>query len=109
MDKSRVNPFLVKGIPYLVGSETYEEALELFKIDIKTAPPMDRPLLIFHSGKDKLIPDGKEHAEYFMEWATGEKTLKFYPDGEHVCANYLDETDAYMIDWLNRHLGKAVL
>lgn len=108
-DKGNVNPLLLKGFPHLAGVENYEKSLELFKIDIKTAPPMDHPLLIFHSGNDKLIPDGKEHAEYFMEWAIGEKELKFYPDGVHVCANYLDETDAYMIDWLNRHLGKAAL
>ncbi len=39
-----------------------------------------------------------------MEWAVGEKELKYYPEGEHVCANYLDETDAYTIDWLKKHL-----
>jgi hypothetical protein len=38
-----------------------------------------------------LIPQGKKHGDYFMEWASGEKELRFYPDGEHVCANYLDE------------------
>lgn len=65
---------------------------------------MGRPLLIFHSGKDKLIPDGEGHAETFMAWAVGEKELKYYPEGVHVCANYLDETDAYMMDWLGKHL-----
>ncbi len=104
-NKLQVNPLLLTGIPHLVGAETYEEGLELFDIDIRTAPPMDRPLLIFHSGNDKLIPDGKEHANYFFEWATGEKELKYYPDGVHVCANYLDETDAYMIDWLRGQLN----
>ncbi|MFW9997427.1 MAG: alpha/beta hydrolase family protein [Candidatus Odinarchaeota archaeon] len=104
-NKRKVNPILLKGIPHLVGAENYEKALELFAIDIKAAPPMDRPLLIFHSGNDRLIPNGKEHADYFMEWAAGEKELKYYPDGTHVCANYLDETDAYMIDWLKNHLA----
>ncbi len=107
-NKMKVNPILLKGIPHLVGAETYQEALDLFEIDIKTAPPMDRPLLIFHSGKDKLIPDGKEHADYFMTWAVGEKELKFYPEGVHVCANHLDETDAYMIDWLNKQLIESI-
>jgi len=103
-NKMKVNPLLLKGIPHLVGAQTYEKALDLFEIDIMTAPPMDRPLLIFHSGNDKLIPDGKEHGDCFMNWAVGERELKFYPDGTHVCANYLDETDAYMIDWLRKHL-----
>jgi len=31
--------------------------------DIKTALPVDHPLLIFHSRKDRLIPDSKEHAD----------------------------------------------
>ncbi|MHB9859053.1 hypothetical protein [Streptomyces sp. YIM S03343] len=39
-----------------------------------------------------------------MNWAVGEKELKFYPDGEHVCANYLDEALPYMVDWTSRHL-----
>ena len=63
-NKMKVNPLLLKGIPHLVGAETYDEALELFDIDIETAPPMDRPLLIFHSGKDRLIPDGKERNNF---------------------------------------------
>lgn len=80
------------------------ESVKEYERIVTAAPPMDRPLLIFHSGKDKLIPDGEEHADYFMRWAVGEKELKYYPEGEHICANYLDETDAYMIDWLNKHL-----
>jgi alpha-beta hydrolase superfamily lysophospholipase len=103
-NKMKVNPLLLKGIPHLVGADTYDEALELFDIDIETAPPMDRPLLIFHSGNDRLIPDGKEHADILVKWAEGETELKYYPEGTHVCANYLDETDAYMIDWLRKHL-----
>ena len=73
---------------------------------MKKAPPMDCPLLIFHSGNDKLIPHGEKHGDYFMEWAVGEKELKFYPDGGHVCANYLDEVIPYTIDWLMKHLGR---
>jgi dienelactone hydrolase len=103
-NKRKVNPILLSGIPHIAGVDNYEDALKLIDIDITTAPPMERPLLIFHSGEDKLIPNGKEHAETFMEWAIGDIELKFYPDGQHVCANYLDETDAYMIDWLKRNL-----
>ena len=68
---------------------------------------LDRPLLVFHSGKDRLIPHGKEHADCFMEWAAGERELRFYPDGEHICANYLDEVLPYTIDWLRKHLMNA--
>ena len=105
-NEMKVNPILQKGLPYLTGAKSYREALELLDIDIKKAPPMDRPLLIFHSGKDKLIPNGKEHADYFMDWAVGEKELKYYPDGDHICANYLDEVMPYIIDWLRKYLMK---
>jgi hypothetical protein len=39
-----------------------------------------------------------------MKWTEGEEELKCYSDGAHVCANYLDETETYMIDWLRNHL-----
>lgn len=78
-----MNPILLKGIPYLTGGKTYEESLTRMEIDIEKAPSVDRPLLIFHSGKDRLIRHPKEHADRFMRWAKGEKELKYYPDGEH--------------------------
>jgi len=62
------------------------------------------PISIHHSGRDKIIPNGKKDADKFMDWAVGEKELKFYPDGEHVCANYLDEVLPYATDWLRKHL-----
>ncbi len=105
-NEKTVNPILLKGLPYLTGAKNYQEALERLDIDIKKAPPLDRPLLIFHSGKDRLIPDGRKHADCFMEWAVGEKELKYYPAGEHICANYLDEVLPYAIDWLGKHLIK---
>lgn len=88
----------------MAGVKTYRDALGRFDIDINKAPRMDRPLLIFHSGKDKLIPDPGRQAECFLDWAIGEKELKYYPEGEHVCANYLDEITPYTVDWLRKHL-----
>lgn len=104
LDPMGINPVWHRGFSYMTGKRTYREAIEQFDIDIKKAPPMDRPLLIFQSGKDKVIPNGRAHADYFMEWAVGEKELKFYQDGEHVCANYLDEVIPYTIDWLTKYL-----
>lgn len=104
--EKRIVPTLYRGFMYIARTKTYHEALAQLDFDIKKAPPMDRPLLIFHSGNDKLIPDGKKHGDYFMEWAIGEKELKFYRDGEHVCANYLDEVNPYTVDFLIKHLAK---
>jgi alpha-beta hydrolase superfamily lysophospholipase len=99
-----INTIWHRGFLYMTGKGTYRDAIEQFDIDIKKAPPMDRPLLIFQSGNDKVIPNGRAHGEYFMAWAVGEKELKFYPDGEHVCANYLDEVIPYTLDWFMKHL-----
>jgi hypothetical protein len=41
-----------------------------------------------------------------MEWAVGEKELKYYPDGEHCCVNYKDEVNPYINDWFRKHLMK---
>jgi len=40
-----------------------------------------------------------------MEWAVGDKELKYYPDGEHCCVHYLDEVYPYTFDWLAKHLA----
>ena len=104
LDPMEINTIWHRGFLYMTGKRTYREAIEQFEIDIKKAPPMDRPLLIFQSGKDKVIPNGRAHADYFMEWAVSEKEMKFYPDGEHVCANYLDEVIPYTLDWFMKHL-----
>jgi alpha-beta hydrolase superfamily lysophospholipase len=101
------NPISAREILYMTGLKNLEGLkTELEQFDIKKAPPLDRSLLIFHSGKDRLIPNGKEHADYFMDWAVGEKELKYYPDGEHCCVNYMDEVHPYINDWLRKHLMK---
>jgi alpha-beta hydrolase superfamily lysophospholipase len=101
----RANPFLKACFPYATGRKTYKEALEYLDYDIRKAPPLECPLLLFHSGKDRILPDGKRHAEIFMDWAQGEKEFVYYPDGEHVCANYLDEVTPKTIDWLLKHFN----
>ncbi len=99
-----INPLWHRGFLYMTGKSDYRDAIAQFDINISKAPPMDRPLLIFHSGNDKVIPNGRIHGEYFMDWAVGEKELKFYPDGDHVCANYLDEVIPYTVHWFMKYL-----
>ena len=103
----RVNPLWVRDLLHVAGFTKLEEAKEwLGKIDIKRAPPLDRPLLIIHGGKDVVVPNPEEQVGHIMDWAVGEKELKYYPDGEHCCANYFDEVIPYSIDWLRKHLLK---
>jgi dienelactone hydrolase len=100
-----VNPITAREILYMTGSKNFEGVkTELERFDIKKAPPLDRPLLIIHGGKDNLIP--AEQAHYIMDWAVGEKELKYYPDGEHCCVNYKDEVNPYINDWFRKHLMK---
>lgn len=106
LPERKANPILIKGFPHAAGTDTLEKAVKKLNYDITQSPALDRPMLMLHSGRDRIIPDGRKHAEKFMNWAVGEKELKFYPDGEHVCANYLDEVLPYTVDWLRRHLLK---
>ena len=96
----KANPILKGCFPHATGKRTYRESLEYLDYDITKAPPLECPLLLFHSGHDRILPNGRKHADIFMEWARGEKELVYYPDGEHVCANYLDEVRPKTIDWL---------
>jgi dienelactone hydrolase len=98
----KANPIMKRCFPHATGRKTYVDSLDYLSYDITKAPPIKCPLLLFHSGKDKILPHGEKHAEIFLEWAEGETELVFYPDGEHVCANYLDEVIPKTIDWLLR-------
>ena len=104
---SKVNPIWERDLLYVTGYKEAAEARAAWgEIDIKKAPPLDRPLLIIHGGNDKVVPDPRKQVDYLVNWAVGEKELRWYPDGEHCCANYFDEVLPYSIDWLKRHLLK---
>jgi len=101
----KINPIWLRDFLYITGCENVEQLRATWgRLDIRDAPPLDRPLLYFQGGKDILIPRPKEQADYIMNWAVGEKELKYYPDGEHCCVNYLDEVYPYTFDWLRKHL-----
>ena len=70
------------------------------------APRLDRPLLFFHAGRDEVMPTPKLQADLFMEWACGEKELKYYPEAEHCTVDFLDEVFPSIVDWLRRHLDR---
>lgn len=101
-----LNPIWQRGVNYMTGYEDFEEAVRHFDLDITQAPRLDRPLLFFHAGRDEVMPTPKKQADMFMEWASGEKELVYYPDAEHCTVDYLDEVFPYIIDWLRRHLGR---
>jgi len=69
------------------GDKLYKKAEEVF---------------IYNAGKDEVMPSPKIHAEKVMRWAKGDKTLKFYEDGEHCTMNYLDEVFPEIIDWIKK-------
>lgn len=101
----RVNPIYIRGLLYMTGYKSINEFTKIWdKLDIKEVPPLDRPFLFIQGGKDRVIPNATLQAKYLMEWAIGEKKLLYYPNGEHCCANYLDEVIPFSIDWLSKYL-----
>lgn len=98
----RLNLIWQRGVTYMTGCETLEEAVDKFDWDIGQEPNLKVPLLFYHAGKDEVMPSPKIHAEKMMRWAIGEKTLKYYEDGEHCTQNYLDEVFPEIIDWLKK-------
>ncbi|MGE5626647.1 MAG: alpha/beta hydrolase family protein [Solirubrobacterales bacterium] len=96
----KLNPIWQRGVTYMTGFETLEEAVVNFNWDIEESPNLQVPLLFYHAGKDEVMPSPKTHANKIMNWAKGEKQLKYYEDGEHCTQNYLDEVFPEIIDWL---------
>lgn len=101
----KLNPIWQRGVTYMTGCETLEQAVDSFDWDIEDAPHLQIPLLFYHAGKDEVMPSPKMHADKIMKWSNGEKTLKYYADGEHCTQNYLDEVFPEIIDWLNKKLN----
>jgi len=102
----KLNPIWQRGVTYMTGGETLDEAVGQFDWDIEDSPRLQVPLLFYHAGKDEVMPSPKLHAEKMMKWAAGEKTLKYYEDGEHCTQNYLDEVFPEIIDWLKKTLNE---
>lgn len=100
----QLNPIWQRGVTYMTGCETLEESVGSFNFDIEDSPRLRAPLLFYHAGKDEVMPSPHMHAEKIMRWACGEKTLRFYEDGEHCTMNYLDEVFPEIIDWFKHQL-----
>jgi dienelactone hydrolase len=107
-NKMKLNPIYAREMCHIMGMENPKEILTVMteQMDLRKVPPLDRPLLIVCGGKDQVIPYPKEQADYVMDWAVGEKELKYYPEGEHCCINYRDEVLSYINDWFRKHLLK---
>lgn len=99
---ARLNPIWQRGVTYMTGCDTLDEAVGSFDWDIEEAPRLKVPILFYHSGKDEVMPTPSLHAEKLMRWAEGPKTLRFIEDAEHCTQNHLDEVFPEIIDWLQR-------
>lgn len=99
----RLNPIWQRGVTYMTGCATLEEAVNYFDWDIEESPNLQIPFLFYHAGKDEVMPAPKTHAEKVMRWANGDKTLKFYEDAEHCTMNYLDEVFPEIVDWIKKN------
>ena len=102
----KINLIWIRDFLHVFGYKNIKEAQEAKwgNIDIRKVPPLECPLLFIQGGKDRIIPNPKEQADYIMDWAAGKKELKYYPEGDHCCMNYKDEIIPYTIGWLKKHL-----
>ena len=100
----KLNPIWQRGINFMTGFDDFEAAVRHFDLDITQAPPLECPLLFFHVGNDEVIPSAKKQADIFMEWAKGEKELKYYPESEHCTMDRLDEVFPYIVDWVKKRM-----
>lgn len=100
----KLNPIWQRGINFMTGYDDFVEAVKHFDLDITKAPSLECPLLFFHAGKDEVMPSPKKQADTFMNWAKGEKELKYYPEAEHCTVDRLDEVFPYIVDWLRKKL-----
>lgn len=98
----RLNPIWQRGVTYMTGCPTLNEAVKKFDWNIEDAPHLQTPLLFFHAGKDEVMPSPQTHAQKIMRWAEGEKTLRFYEDAEHCTVDYLDEVFPEIVDWFKK-------
>lgn len=100
----KLNPIWQRGVTHMTGLDDLAQAVRRFDLDITREPPLQCPLLFFHAGRDNIMPSPKMQAGLFMDWAQGEKELRYYPNAEHCTVDYLDEVFPYIIDWLQRRL-----
>lgn len=98
----KLNPIWQRGVTYMTGCETLEQAVGQFDWDIERDPGLEVPLLFYHAGRDEVMPAPKLHADKVMRWAKGEKTLKYYEQAEHCTQDYLDEVFPEIIDWFKK-------
>ena len=101
----KLNPIWQRGVNFMTGYDDFVEAVKHFDLDITKAPPLECPLLFFHAGRDEVMPTPKIQADTIMNWARGEKELKYYPEAEHCTVDRLDEVFPYIIDWLKNKLN----
>ncbi|MBN1927406.1 MAG: alpha/beta hydrolase [Prolixibacteraceae bacterium] len=88
-----------RGVTYMTGCNNIEDAAIKFNLNINDAPNLECPILYFHAGRDEVINNPRKQAEAIMNWARGEKELRFYENAEHCTVDYLDEVLPYAVDW----------
>ena len=104
-DAKKLNPIWQRGVNFMTGYSDFAEAVKHFDLDITKAPPLECPLLFFHAGRDEVMPTSKKQADTIMNWARGEKELRYYPEAERCMVDRLDELFPYIIDWLKNKLN----
>lgn len=98
-------PPIQEQLGYILGAKDLEEARDKLKqFTLRDCiKQISCPYLIVHGGKDILIPASQ--AEQVYREADCPKELKIWPEGLHVCNNFLPEVRACIFDWLTEKLA----
>lgn len=96
---SQIQGTISDGFCYVFQMEP--EAMNILaheRINLRSVPSLERPLLSIHSKIDSVFPF--ETAQRVHEWASGEKELITYDHEWHVCINYFSEFIPMFCDWM---------
>ncbi len=85
------------------GAKDYAEAKRIAGTFTLAGISIDCPLLVVHSGQDKVCP--VEESEKIAAVAGAKAEMVIYPEGNHVCDNIPYKARPLMADWMAEKLG----
>lgn len=99
----RFPPGVHEALGFGYGARDYAEAKAIAETFTLAGVSIDCPLLVVHSGQDKVCP--VEESEKIAAVAGGHAEMVIYPEGNHVCDNIPYKARPLMADWMAEKLG----
>jgi 2,6-dihydroxypseudooxynicotine hydrolase len=96
-------PAVHEALGFGYGAADYAEAKAIAATFTLAGVAIDCPLLVVHSGQDKVCPVAE--SEKIAAVAGDHAELVIYPEGNHVCDNISYKARPLMADWMADKLG----